>query len=739
MNKEILKEKLKKLTPQQQEWIDEYHKDDMKKLKQITFPIFRGYNLPYFEYDDLYDDASDVLMESVVTFEDTKNAKFETYLTQNIRNSISQWYRDHYQRAKRKNLLTDKRGKIVRDEKGNPKIIANISLDAPVVTTGDSENNLKLTEIIASDYSIEDESGVNNLYSENITQYLGCLGETEREIAVLIIEGYSHEDIKKKLNLTDKKYAVYLADMRSYEKKRVLKNNITTVNLLREEKDMNILTSTSENKKDTSYSISSIIKKLEKHKLRDNHILQRESGQWTSIAKSELMSDVLQGNSLTPIIISEEIKNGMAMHWLIDGKQRCTNIHDFVGDGYAISKNVQVYNIQYITEKVDQDGNVIYNEDGFPVPEMRSFDIRGKRFSQLPEELQEKFLDYPLPVMMNLNCTKKKIAYDIARFNRCRPMSIAQNGWTGLDEVYAEYVDNILKMDFFKIDCKKSNYTKGNKKSGAMRRMIVEAIITSKYIEKFSNDFRMLCEFLTEEANESVFIDFYTSLDRLANVVTEDTSELFNMKNSFLWFALFEKFTTYNLNDKYFAEFLKAFVTELSTKKINGVTYQELDKNKTTKSKNVVKEKMNHLIFLMNDFLHIDQNKTENNKTENIIYKEESVQDDTEFKSVSENNEEYILEFVKENVNQDVVEEDLDFYEDMLSDTVKVDSLLYEKCHTVLIALMAYACNKEKDEEFESWIKKYEKTALTFSQSDKTNFKFMKTNFDDFLKKGAIG
>lgn len=159
------------------------------------------------------------------------------------------------------------------------------------------------------------------------------------------------------------------------------------------------------------------------------------------------------------------------MHWIIDGKQRCTNLDDFLNDGFVISKKIQRRMIPYQTDKRDENGNIILNEEGFPIPEVKIFDIGGKKFSQLPEELQDVFKEYQYPVMLNLNCTKKDIAYDIARFNRCRPMNVAQNGWTGLEETFAEYVDNILKLDFFKPDCDKSSYTLANSKNGSLEKM----------------------------------------------------------------------------------------------------------------------------------------------------------------------------------------------------------------------------------------------------------------------------
>ncbi len=714
-----LKEKLADLKDWQLSLLTEYCEDDMKKIKRIVNKCAKGLNLPYSDYDFLYGEAEDKLLESVVSFDCSKGAKFKTFLTGNIGRSVATWYRDNYQRSKRRNLAKDQNGKILFDEEENPTIIPDISFDTSCL----DDEGIELKEKIASDFDVEGEV-LYERYPENVRNYLSLLGKVEREIAVLIINNFDNDEIKEKLGLTDREFSMYLSDMKKFNKKRVLKNNENedNSNTKTEEEPMEVLTSTSENKKDTSYSLAAIIKKLTKNQIRDNHVLQRSSGQWKAIAKSELVSDILQGNSLTPIIISEEIKNGIPMHWLIDGKQRCTNIHEFFEDGFAISKNVQIYNIQYITEKLDENGNVIFNEDGFPIPEIKTFDIRNKKFSQLPDELKDKFLEYQLPVMMNLNCTKKKIAYDIARFNRCRPMNVAQNGWTGLEEIFAEYVDNILKMDFFKIDCDKSNYTNGNDKSGAMRRMIVEAIITSRYIDKFNKDFRKMCEYLSEEASESVFIDFYTSIDRLSNAVTEKTSKLFNTKNSFLWFALFERFTTYGLPDERFGEFLDEFVDSLKDKKYNGTTYADLDKDRTTKDKNVVKEKMKHLTYLMEEYLHIET------KNDECIENESNVTE-------SQDKNESVIDFVRNNVSQDITEDDIECFESTFDDlTYEVDekSKLLESANIKsMIALVAYSY--QKDTDLEEWIVDFFSRNNTYIQDQKENYTYMVNDLNNFM------
>ena len=46
---------------------------------------------------------------------------------------------------------------------------------------------------------------------------------------------------------------------------------------------------------------------------------------------------------------------------------------------------------------------------------------------------------------------------------------------------------------------------------------------------------------------------------------------------------------------------------------------------------------------------------------------------------------------------------------------------------------MAYACEIEKDVQFEQWIHKYEKTKSGFSNNQYVNFKFMKKDFLEYL------
>lgn len=70
MKDEILCEKLKNLSPKQESLINKYMEDDMRKLKKNTYHIFKGFNIPNSEHDELYDKAMDILMESAVSYDE---------------------------------------------------------------------------------------------------------------------------------------------------------------------------------------------------------------------------------------------------------------------------------------------------------------------------------------------------------------------------------------------------------------------------------------------------------------------------------------------------------------------------------------------------------------------------------------------------------------------------------------------------------------------------------------------
>ena len=207
------------MTEEQMAIINEYCKDDMRKLKQVCYFVWGKKGLPTCYHDDLYDDAMNVLSESVITFNPNRNTQFKTYLKNNMCSSYKDWYRDTHFRAKRNNLELDENGKIKKDEKGNPIIIPNVSLDAP------TPDCLDMIERISLNYNLEDEvisSNKQESTSDKIREYLNNLTKDQREVAYLIMDGYSCEEIKEILHMEQNEFTNCMNGLKAYRNISIL-------------------------------------------------------------------------------------------------------------------------------------------------------------------------------------------------------------------------------------------------------------------------------------------------------------------------------------------------------------------------------------------------------------------------------------------------------------------------------------------------------------------------------------
>jgi RNA polymerase sigma factor (sigma-70 family) len=198
-------------TDKELEIINFYCADEMYKLKKICNPLLSINKVKRMNYDDLYSDALKVLIESVKDY-DGERAKFETYLTGNIRRSFYDWMRDSL-RWKRCNLQTDEKGHKKFGKNGLPIPIYNLSFDYP---TDDGEY---LKDIVPDTKNyLEDEIEL----SPKVKQYLHSLSNDQLEVTYLIMEGQSQENIKEILNLTQSEFNNCMNGIKAYENISIL-------------------------------------------------------------------------------------------------------------------------------------------------------------------------------------------------------------------------------------------------------------------------------------------------------------------------------------------------------------------------------------------------------------------------------------------------------------------------------------------------------------------------------------
>ncbi|MSS11735.1 hypothetical protein FYJ38_24320 [Clostridium sp. WB02_MRS01] len=554
----------------------------MAKLRKVSYPLFIKFGgISEKDHDDFYSKANMELWKATEVFDDSKGVPFEAYLLGCLKRKFK----------------TEMTG-LNREKRKADRLSS--SLDTPI---GEDEG-MTLGDTLASNYSVESVAldKICTLKDESTQKYLNSLSPKQKQIAELIMNEYEPSEIKKNLGLSDKQYNDYLKDMRTFEKTMVLKQADYVIS--KEDKPMSENTQntqTFEKSKSDRLSIASIIKKIDNRTIRFDHSLQRESEQWSPAMKGNLISDILQGNPIPALVFAEQIINGLAMIWNLDGKQRCTNAYTFVRGGYKISKNIRRWNIVYQAQ-LKEDGKPVLDNDGFPMSERREFDIRGKRFSDLPEELRDKFNEYNFEIVQYLNCSSEDIAYNLARYNEGKPMSASQKGITRLSEEFASMVKSISGMPFFK---DLGGYKVSESSNGTINRVVVESVMAANFLEDWKKRQEDMCEYIKDNATVECFDNFEDMVSRISQAGTEEVFNMFDSKDSFIYFGLFARFVKSGLDDEKFIEFMTEFPKSLHSTEVDGTTFDELN-GKSTKDKNVVISKITHLEKLMNQYLNIE-------------------------------------------------------------------------------------------------------------------------------------
>ena len=676
---------------QKDEFISYYIGNNASNLYKLIYPMLITKGVSNMEFDDYIGKATDLMCELLDTFDETNGVPFHNYFKSCLDRRVKTWVCRDSNRLKRRNHVKE------IDDDGNELVVfvSDVSLDTPI---GNDDSGGTIVDMI------EDKGNDKIDNSERVENYLDTLSDMQKKIANLIINKFSHAEIRERLNIPEEKYAKILSGMNTFDKKIILK---AEKEIVEEDKPMEI--TTFEKSKTNRLSITSIIKKINSQTIRFNHPLQRPSDQWTTVMKGNLVSDILQGNPINPLIFAEEIINGVPIIWDLDGKQRCTNAYDYSKDVFKVSKKVGRPNITYTSILKDENGKQILDENGFPQSEVKQFDITNKKFSQLPEELQEKFLDYNFEIVQYINCSKEDIAYHIERYNSGKPMSVCHKGIIKLGEEFATMVKSISVMPFFK---EQGGYTVSEAKgtNGAINRVVVESIMASQYLDDWKKTQEEQCEFLKENATTETFEKFEDMVDRLSKAGTDEVLQMFTSKDSFLYFGLYARFIDTGLEDGKFIEFMAELTQSLHSKKIDSVSFDDLCDGKSTKDKYIVVPKMELLTKLMMEYLHINIEETQSEEINT-------------------------LEFIRENVSEDVTEEDIAFYQDMLDDlTLNIDNnskLLNEENLPSLLAIIAYSCRNDID--LDDWFIEYFNTNNTYIKDQKANFLHIKQDLNKFL------
>lgn len=346
-----------------------------------------------------------------------------------------------------------------------------------------------------------------------------------------------------------------------------------------------------------TYSLDQYLKLMKDETIRTDQECQRLSGQWKTDMVGELIATVLTENYIPPIILGEEITNGITRQWLIDGLQRSSSLFMFRYGNTKIAKNLDEYLVTYQRKILDSNGNAKRDERGELLYESVEYDIRNKTYDQLPEELKYRFDGYQVETAIHQNCETTEISRLVRKYNNHVAMNSSQRAFTYVD-AFAKEIRDIIGNRFF-LDI----YTcsRNDRKNGTLERIAGDMVLLCSYPDQYRKDTKQGFKWLNENGTISDFDSVNGLLTRLA-VSIEPTPEiraLFNSKHAHIFVAAFRAFTESGYKDAEFGKFLEWFVRGGNQTEIDGTTWNDIGINRSTKDSGIVHKKLDYLVELM--------------------------------------------------------------------------------------------------------------------------------------------
>lgn len=428
-----------------------------------------------------------------------------------------------------------------------------------------------------------------------------------------------------------------------------------------------------------------------------NNFKTQRFPKWKPIVDG-LAVTILNDDYIAPIILAEN-EDGQTQ--IVDGGSRTAAYMMIKYGNYKIKSSVEDPIIEYKSMSKDENGKVTWTD--------ATFDIRNKTYSQFPKELQKAFDEYQVETVIH-ECNSETIAKYLRRYNIHTGMNANEKMFIYLPN-FADEVREITNRDFF---IHNSVFTDSEKEKGLLERVVSESVMTMFYFDKWNKNGKKLASFLDKNAKKEDFEVLNNNIERLENIVTDETKSLFNNKNTFIWFTLFNKFTKFGLNDSKFANFLNAFVNGLREKSVDGKLFDTVDETGSTKDKTVITDKLHILEILMNEFLHINSE-----DLEEVDYKE----------------------FLKANVEDVVDENDIEMIQisaNEASEELDENSwMLSEQNYPAYLAIVGLAFRKDIEDKLKEWLPIYVK-ANQFIRNQQKAFLHMKESFETYLQKGMV-
>lgn len=227
-------------------------------------------------------------------------------------------------------------------------------------------------------------------------------------------------------------------------------------------------------RKSLSWSVKQVSTMINKGTIVFDNPVQRPAGQWKDEDKSLLIHSILEMFVPDIYAIQEKQESGNT-YSIIDGLQRLTIIHSFINDEWQLTELPQI--------KLESTGE--------------KFNISGKKFSELPEEVQDEIKSFMLAfklIELDDNDDEESIVNDIFyRLNNGKVVSKEHLALVSAKKNVQEFVKRMITEHKLFTDV--AHFTPGAIKKSDKQMTILQSIVltsgldfctfAAKDIEKF--------------------------------------------------------------------------------------------------------------------------------------------------------------------------------------------------------------------------------------------------------------
>lgn len=200
---------------QVEEIINELFANDARELHKLcNKEIIKFGGISNMDYDDFYSRVGWDISLAKNKFDLSKNKSFKEYIHGVIKLSI--WKEMKHRNREKRQIIKETEEVDVNGNIQKKKVyIKNVSIDAP------TPDGIDLLERITTSKSLEEEIIHENI-SDKMKEYLNNLSTNQRDVAELIMDGYSCEEIKDILHMEQNEYIDCMNGLKAYRNISIL-------------------------------------------------------------------------------------------------------------------------------------------------------------------------------------------------------------------------------------------------------------------------------------------------------------------------------------------------------------------------------------------------------------------------------------------------------------------------------------------------------------------------------------